>query len=103
MSKREKLCVAQGTSMAVQRFMALHKPYFPIKAQQLIRPSQLEFVGLVDAQRRDRFGTCARVCESHCPTAALMDVAAPPSHVQETQAATDSRAFGVRTDHTTRR
>ena len=46
--------------MAVQRFMALHKPYFPIKSRQLIRPSQLEFVGLVDAQRRDRFGTCAQ-------------------------------------------
>jgi hypothetical protein len=71
--------IAQGASMAVQRFMALHKPYLPIKAQQLIRPSQLEFVGLVDAQRRDRFGPCARVCESRCPmhrTCVCSDLAA---------------------------
>jgi hypothetical protein len=51
----------QGANVTVQRFLALHKRFYPIKSQHVITPSELEFIGVVDAQRRDRFGKCAEV------------------------------------------
>jgi tRNA nucleotidyltransferase (CCA-adding enzyme) len=39
--------------------VALHKNKFPIKAKKTINLDKLEWVGVVDAQRRDRLADCA--------------------------------------------
>ena len=51
----------QGANPTVQHFLALHKHYYPIKSHRIIEPEQLDWLAVVDAQRKDRFGRCAAV------------------------------------------
>ena len=49
----------RGASPGVSHYLALHKNKFPIKEFRAVDASRLEWVGVVDAQRRDRLADCA--------------------------------------------
>jgi len=54
----------QGANPTVQHFLALHKHLYPIKSSRLVEVDKLNWLGCVDAQRRDRFGHCAEWLDS---------------------------------------
>ena len=49
----------RGASPGVSHYLALHKNKFPIKEKRAVRPEEIRWVGVVDAQRRDRLADCA--------------------------------------------
>ena len=49
----------RGASPGVSHYLALHKNKFPIKEKRTLPVERLEWVGVVDAQRRDRLADCA--------------------------------------------
>lgn len=49
----------RGASPGVSHYVELHKNKFPIKRKKTIDLNKLEWIGVVDAQRRDRLADCA--------------------------------------------
>jgi len=68
----------QGANPTVQHFLALHKNFYPIQPRRNIEPQNLNFLAVVDGQRRDRFGSCAEWLDV-CPKVEIYD-----HHVDQT-------------------
>ncbi|KAJ8905029.1 hypothetical protein NDN08_001541 [Rhodosorus marinus] len=48
-----------GSNPAVERFLGLFRPMFPIRSGRSIDPRRIRRIGVVDTVRRDRLGSCA--------------------------------------------